>query len=271
MENFTVQLLEISKVYLPKIVLAIILIIAGIWLIKAVVKIIENIMEKKEVDTSLGKFLSKLISITLNVALIISIASTIGIETTSFVAVLGAAGLAIGLALQGSLSNFAGGVLILLNKPFKVGDFIEGGGQMGTVDNISIFYTVLKTPQNQVISIPNGGLANSSVVNYSTESTRRLDETWGIGYGDDIDKAKAVLKDIIENDERVIKENGYQIIVTELADSSVNLQTRVWATGADFWNLKFDMLETVKKRFDAEGISIPFPQWDVHLFDKNAN
>jgi len=198
------------------------------------------------------------------VALIISIAGMVGIEMTSFVAILGAAGLAVGLAMQGTLQNFAGGVMILLFKPYKVGDFIDAAGHMGTVKEIQIFNTILNTPDNKIIIIPNGTLANSSMTNFSTMETRRVDFSFGIGYGDDFEKAKAIIQDIISKDERIHKDPKPFARVGELADSSVNITTRVWVN-ADYWDVHFDMIENVKKRFDAEGISIPYPQMDVHL------
>ena len=192
----------------------------------------------------------------------------LGIETTSFVAILGAAGLAVGLALQGGLANFAGGVLILIFKPFKVGDFIDAQGHAGVVSEITVFTTVLKTPDNKTIIIPNGALSNGSMVNYSTEEKRRVDMVFGIGYGDDIAKAKQVLKRIVDEDERVLKDPAPQIVVAELADSSVNFNFRVWCTGSDYWSIYFDMNEKVKLEFDKEGVSIPFPQRDVHLYNQ---
>ncbi|EGG98166.1 Small-conductance mechanosensitive channel [gamma proteobacterium IMCC2047] len=201
----------------------------------------------------------------LKALLLVSVASMVGIETTSFIAVLGAAGLAIGLALQGSLSNFAGGVLLLLFKPYKVGDVIETQGHIGTVNSIQIFTTVLKTPGNKTIIIPNGPVANGSIVNYSTEPTRRCDMVFGIGYDDDIDKAKAILRELIEADSRVLKDPAYALLLSELADSSVNFTLRLWVNAADYWGLYFDMQEAVKKAFDAQGISIPYPQQDVHM------
>ena len=217
-------------------------------------------------EESLQKFLGSLSSILLKILLLITVASTIGIEATSFIAILGAAGLAVGLALQGSLGNFAGGLLILLFKPFKVGDFIETQGQLGKVHAIHVFSTVLKTPDNKTIILPNGAVAGGSITNFSTEKQRRVDMTFGIGYGDDLKKAKDILKQLVDNDERILKDPEPVIAVSELGDNSVNYVVRVWCNAADYWSIFFDMQETVKLTFDQEGISIPFPQRDVHLY-----
>ena len=189
----------------------------------------------------------------------------VGIETTSFVAILGAAGLAVGLALQGSLANFAGGVLILMFKPFKVGDLIEAQGFIATVKEIQIFNTILKTADNRIVIIPNGSLSNGSMVNINQESTRRVDFVFGIGYEDDIDKAKSILNTLADNDSRVLKDPAKVIVLSELADSSVNFTVRLWAKTEDYWGVYFDMQEAVKKSFDQQGISIPYPQQDVHM------
>jgi small conductance mechanosensitive channel len=222
-------------------------------------------MIKRDVDESLRGFLKSLFSILLKIMLIISIASMIGIEMTSFIAILGAAGLAVGLALSGTLQNFAGGVIILLLKPFKVGDFIEAQGYMGTVKQIQIFNTILKTPDNKTIIIPNGGLSTSSMTNFSTEPQRRVDMKFGIGYGDDTDKAKKVIMSLVEADERILKEPEPFVAVSELGDSSVNFVVRVWVNAADYWGVYFDMHNNIYNTFNKEGLNIPFPQMDVHL------
>lgn len=271
MENLTKygdKAVELIMGYLPQLVLAIITLIIGLWIIKLIVKGLVRMMERRKVDPSLQGFLSSLVRILLKVLLVISIASMIGIKMTSFIAILGAAGLAVGFALQGSLANFAGGVLILLFKPFKVGDFIEAQSYLGTVAAIQIFNTILKTPDNKTIIIPNGAISNSSITNFSTEPTRRVDMTFGIGYGDDIKKAKNVLNQLIQSDTRILKEPAPMIVVSELADSSVNFAVRVWCNAADYWGIYFDMHEKVKLEFDKEDISIPFPQQDVHIHNK---
>jgi small conductance mechanosensitive channel len=190
----------------------------------------------------------------------------LGIHMTSFIAVLGALGLAVGMALSGTLQNFAGGVMLLIFKPFKVGDYIEAQGYSGSVKEIQIFNTILNTPDKKTIIIPNGGLSTNAMTNYSTEPLRRVDFTFGIGYGDDIDKARKIILDVIAQDQRILKDPAPFVGVVSLGDSSVNLTTRVWANAADYWNIFFFLNETVKKTFDQQGISIPFPQHDVHVF-----
>ncbi len=252
--------------YGPKLVLAIITLIVGLWIIKVFIKGLGKTLERSKTDASLKHFLLSMAEIFFKAMLIISVAGMIGIEMTSFIAVLGAAGLAVGLALQGSLANFAGGVLILLFKPYKIGDFIDGAGYAGTVSQVQVFNTILKTPDNKTIIIPNGVLSNASVTNFSTESKRRVDMTFGIGYSDDIKKAKALLGKMLENDERVLQEPAPMVVVSELADSSVNFAVRAWCDSADYWGIYFDMQEKVKLQFDKAGISIPFPQQDIHVY-----
>jgi len=250
--------------YGPKLVLALLTLIIGLWLINKLVRRFNTSLTNK-VDATLGQFGSSLVSVILKAVLLISVASMIGIETTSFIAVLGAAGLAVGLALQGSLANFAGGVLILMFKPFKVGDVIEAQGHIGTVKEIQIFNTLLTTPDNRIVIIPNGALSNSSMININRESTRRVDMAFGIGYGDDIDLAKSLLHETIIKEERILRDPAPMVVLSELADSSVNFAVRVWVNTPDYWPVYFAMHEHVKKEFDAKGISIPFPQQDVHL------
>ncbi|MDX1456696.1 MAG: mechanosensitive ion channel [Marinobacter sp.] len=258
------QALAMIVAYAPKVVLAVITLLVGLWLIKRLMNVLETRLTAK--DPTLSKFLCGLISVTLKILLLISVASMVGIATTSFIAVMGAAGLAVGLALQGSLANFAGGVLILIFKPFKVGDVIEAQGYLGTVVEIQILYTVLNTFDNRRIVIPNGNLSNSSLINLSAYETRRCDMSFGIGYGDDIGKAKAIINRLIESDERAMKDPAPMVVVGGLGESSVDFTVRVWLKAADYWPFYFDMQENVKKTFDAEGISIPFPQRDVHLY-----
>lgn len=250
--------------YGPQVVLAIVTLIVGLWIINKFTRTLNTNLTSK-VDATLGQFVASILSIILKMVLLISVASMIGIETTSFIAVLGAAGLAVGLALQGSLANFAGGVVILLFKPFKVGDVIEAQGYIGSVASIQIFNTILKTGDNRVVIIPNGSLSSSSMVNINQESTRRVDLSFGIGYGDNIDQAKTVLNTLAKSDDRVLKDPAPMIVVSELADSSVNFTVRLWVNTSDYWGVYFAMQENVKKEFDAQGISIPFPQQDVHM------
>ncbi len=251
--------------YGPRVIGAIVVLVLGLWIIKLITRAFGRMMKKRDTDPSLQGFLKSLVSILLKVLLFVSVMGMVGIEATSFIAIIGAAGLAVGLALQGTLQNFAGGVIILLFKPYKVGDYIDGAGHSGTVTDIKIFTTVLTTPDNKVIIIPNAQLSNASLTNYSTMEDRRVDFTFGIAYGDDFDKAKEVLLRIINADDRIMKEPEPFIALSELADSSVNIVVRIWAKGADYWGLFFDMNEKVYKAFSSEGLNIPFPQMDVHL------
>ncbi len=261
--------IELSMLYGPRLLLAIIVLVVGLWIINKFMRGIRATFSARSIDATLSSFLSNLTSITLKVLLIISVASMVGIETTSFVAVLAAAGLAIGLSLQGSLANLAGGVLILMFRPYRVGDFIEAQGVTGTVQDIQIFTTVLKTPDNKVITVPNGALSNGIITNFSREATRRVDFLFGIGYGDDIAKAKTVIRELINQDARIQAEPAPMVVVSSLGDSSVNLTVRVWVNAADYWGVNFDLTEQVKLAFDANGISIPFPQRDVHVYQAN--
>ncbi len=251
--------------YGPKLIGAVITLIIGLWIIKAIMGGVKKGFNKRNMDPSLVPFLTGLIGALLKVMLVISVMSMLGIAMTSFVAILGAVGLAVGMALSGTLQNFAGGVIILILKPFKVGDFIDAQGYSGTVHSIQIFNTILKTPDNKTIIIPNGGLSTGAMINYSTEATRRVDWTFGIGYGDDIEKARGILNSILEADARVIKDKGVFIQVSELADSSVNLATRVWVNAADYWGIYMETMEKVYNEFNQQGINIPFPQMDVHV------
>ncbi len=266
--SYLQKLIDLSAEYGPKLLLAIIVLIIGLWVIKLVIKGANKAMERSNIEVSLRKFLRSLFGILLKVLLLISVASMIGIATTSFVAIIGAAGLAVGLALQGGLANFAGGVIILIFKPFKVGDFLDAQGYMGTVHEITIFTTILKTPDNKTVIIPNGALSNGSMVNFTTEPRRRVDMVFGIGYGDSIEKAKQVLKKLVDSDPRVHQEPPPQIVVGELGDNSVNFNVRVWCDSANYWGIYFDTHEKVKLAFDEAGISIPFPQRDVHLYNQ---
>lgn len=266
--DYFTRIIDLVVKYGARLLLAIIVLIVGLWLIKRVMKLIGKALDKRHVDPSLKPFLKSIIGALFKVMLIISVMSMIGIAMTSFVAVLGAAGLAVGLALQGSLSNFAGGVLILLLKPFKVGDFIEAGSYSGTVREIQIFYTYLTTPSNQELVIPNGDLSNEGIKNYSYHDTRRMDMTYGIGYSDDIDKAKAILEKLVSDETRFLNEPAHMIFVEALADSSVNLRVRAWTKNSDYWDIYNNFPEKVKKAFDAEGVNIPFPQMDVHFFNE---
>jgi small conductance mechanosensitive channel len=268
--SYTDKIIEMAVEYGPKLLLAILTLIIGLWIIKAFIRALKRNMAKRELDASLTGFITSLSSTLLKVLLAISVAGMIGIEMTSFIAILGAAGLAIGLALSGTLQNFAGGVILLILKPYKVGDYIEAQGYAGSVKEIQIFHTVLLTPDNVTIIIPNSPISTGALKNYSAQERRRVDFTFGIGYDDDIDQAKSVLTRIIDADERIQKDPAPFIGVIEHADSSINLVVRVWANTSDYWGIYFDMMEKVKKEFDKESISIPFPQRDVHLFQEQA-
>ncbi|MFK7915922.1 MAG: mechanosensitive ion channel family protein [Pseudomonadales bacterium] len=264
-QQYVDQAITMVMLWAPRVVLALVVLIVGWWLIARVIRVMEQALNRSSADQTLTNFLKSLANIALKAMLLVSVASMVGIATTSFLALLGAAGLAIGLALQGSLSNFAGGVLILLFRPFKLGDFIEAQGVSGTVKEMQILNTVLNTPDNKRVIVPNGPLANNNITNFSTESTRRLDFVFGIGYDDDLRQAKDLLIELFDHDRRVLREPAPLVVVSELGDSSVNFTVRVWVQASDLWALKFDMLERVKLAFDEASISIPYPQTDVHL------
>jgi len=262
-------LINLFVVWGPKLVGAILALIIGLWLANMIAGGLNRGMEKSEVDPSLRPFLKSLVSTLLKILVVVSVLGMVGIQMTSFIAILGAFGLAIGMALSGTLQNFAGGVMILIFKPINVGDVIEAQGYTGCVNAIQIFNTILKTPDNKTVIIPNGGLSTSSMVNYSTEETRRVDWTFGIAYGDDIDKAREVLIKLLTSNENVLKDPAPFVELGELADSSVNFTVRAWVNAPDYWAVHFYMLEKVYRRFAEEGLNIPFPQMDVHL-DKIA-
>ena len=273
MENinaYTAKAIELIMAYAPKVVLAIITLIVGLWLIGLITKITRKSMEKTKADKTLIPFITNLISWVLKVLLLISVASMVGIATTSFIAVLGAAGLAVGLALQGSLANFAGGVLILIFKPYNVGDLVEAQGHLGVVKEVQIFNTILLTPDNKRVIIPNGAVSNGSIVNYSAEGLLRVDLVIGIAYESDIPKAKEVLRKIMADHELVLDDPQSTVAVSELADSSVNLVVRPWCKTGDYWKVYFDITEQAKVNLEDNGITIPFPQRDVHLFEQKA-
>lgn len=248
-----------------KIIFALLIFIIGKWIAKRITEILKKSMIKSGIDETISSFAGNLINGMLMVVIIIAALSQIGIQTASFVAIVGAAGLAVGLALQGSLANFASGVLIILFRPIKQGDFIEAGGATGTVNTITIFSTILKTGDNKTIIVPNSGIMGGSITNYSTEQTRRIDLVVGISYDADIRKAKEILRDIIDQDSRILKHLAVTIAVSELADSSVNFVVRPWVSSENYWPTRFDLTEQIKLRFDEVGINIPYPHMDVHL------
>ena len=255
----------IEKYGLP-ILLALVTLIVGNYLIKVVVRVTNKVMARNEVDESLRTFLSSLIQITLKLCLVFSVVGMVGVETTSFVAVLAAAGLAVGMALQGTLGNFAGGVMILLFKPFKVGDFVEAQGYSGVVKEIQIFNTILTALDNRVIIIPNGALSTNPIVNYTANDIRQIDLTFGFGYGENSDLAKKVIEEVVTAHPKVLKDPEPFVNVRELADSSVNMVVRPWVNTPDYWTVYFDLQKAVYDRFEKEdGLSIPYPQTDLHL------
>jgi small conductance mechanosensitive channel len=261
---------ELGTEFGVNILAALAIFIIGRWVVRYLKNITLRAMKKRDVDPTLTKFVGNLAYVALLTFVIIAALGMLGIQTTSFIAVLGAAGLAVGLALQGSLSNFAAGVLMIIFRPFKVGDFIEGAGTAGVVEEIQIFTTQLRTPDNKTIIIPNAKLTADNIVNFSAKGTRRADMVFGIGYDDDIDKARNIISEILSNETRILQDPPPQVAVSELADSSVNFVVRPWVNADDYWGVVFDLTEAVKKRFDAEGISIPFPQRDVHLYEHKA-
>ena len=248
-----------------KVLAAIAIFIIGRWIAKAVRGGVRRMMNKGDVDPIVIGFVSSITYIALLAFVVIAALGQLGIQTTSFIAILGAAGLAVGLALQGSLSNFAAGFLMIIFRPFKVGDFIEGAGVAGVVEAIHIFTTTLKTGDNKIIIIPNAKLSGDNITNYSAQETRRVDMTVGVAYDADLSVVRDVLNDIISKEERAMKDPAPLVAVAELADNSVNFVVRVWTKTGDYWGVKFDMTETIKNRFDAEGIGIPFPQRDIHI------
>nr|WP_320116187.1 mechanosensitive ion channel domain-containing protein [uncultured Desulfuromonas sp.] len=261
---------ELFMTYVPKLALALITLLVGLWIIRMMTMVTQKAMEKSKADPTLIPFICSMISWGFKALLLISVASMVGIATTSFVAVLGAAGLAVGLALQGSLANFAGGVLILMFKPYAIGDLIEGQGHLGVVKEVQIFNTILLTPQNKRVIVPNGAMSNGSVVNYSAEGQLRVDLTIGIAYESDVPKAKQVLLEMMKNNPKVLSTPEPLVAVSELADSSVNLAVRPWCNVADYWDVYFETTEQAKVVLEANGLTIPFPQTDVHLYPTNA-
>ena len=268
-ESFPTWLDEITHQYLIpfgiKVLISIAILIIGHYVIKLLKRLLKGILERHKVEISLALFLNNLFSILLNFILIIAVISVLAIDTSSLVALLASAGLAIGMALSGTLQNFAGGVMIMLFKPFKVGDFIEAQGQLGVVKEIQIFNTIVLTLDNKTVYIPNGSLATGIMTNYSKQGTRRVDWTFSIAYGDDYDKAKALILKLFADDERIMKEPAVFVELTKLNTSSVDIVARAWVKSEDYWGVYFSMNEKVYKNFPKEGLNIPFPQMDVHL------
>ena len=263
--------IELSMAYLPKVVLAVVTLVVGFWIIKRVIKGMNRVLGHKAVDDTLQKFMTSFIDVLLKILLLVAVAGMVGVETTSFIAMLGAIGLAVGLALQGSLGNFAGGVLILFFKPYRLGDIIEAQGYTGRVWDIQIFNTILISYDNQRIVIPNGLMSNGCIKNIFVEPQRRVDIEFGISYGDSIEQARAAIQSVIDNDGRILSGEQFEpnIFVSAHADSSINMLTRVWVNSEDYWPVYFGLFEQVTYAFDKAGITIPFPQRDVHLFQQS--
>ncbi len=266
MENVVAKLQELVATWGLKVLAAILIVVIGRLVAKLVRELVARLMRRSKVDETLISFVGSLCYIGLMAFVLIAALDKLGVHTASFVGIIAAAGLAIGLALQGSLANFAAGVLMIIFKPFKVGDFVEAAGTGGIVEEIEIFTTRLKTPDNKTIIIPNAKLTGDNIVNFSAKDTRRVDLVAGVSYTDDLQKVKQVLQELVAADARVLKDPEPTIAVSELADSSVNFVVRPWVNKDDYWNVYFGLTEAIKRRFDQEGISIPFPQQDVHLF-----
>lgn len=266
----TDKIVELVQSYGLPLVWAIIIFIVGRIAARIIANLIAKSMTKANVDETLVKFGKNIIYIALMIFVILAALGKLGIETTSFAAILAAAGLAIGLSLQGTLGNFAAGVMLILFRPFRVGNYVEAGGVSGTVDEIQIFNTIMISPDNKEIIVPNGQIVGSTITNYSAKETRRVDLVIGVSYGDDLKQVRSVLEDILSKDARILPEPEPVIAVLELADSSVNFAVRPWVKGSDYWPVKFDLQEAIKVRFDAEGISIPFPQQDVHFIKEES-
>ncbi|MDQ8193080.1 mechanosensitive ion channel [Coraliomargarita sp. SDUM461004] len=265
------KIIDVLALYGMKVLAAVIIIVVGLWLAKAIKNCFVKTLQKREVDATLIGFFGSMIHGALVIFVVIAAVGKLGVQTTSFVAVIGAAGLAVGLALQGSLSNFASGVLLILFKPFKAGDFVKAGGEAGVIVEVGILTTEMKTPDNIQIIMPNSSIMGGSITNVSAHPTRRVDMTVGVGYGDDLNKAKQIMEDLLAADERVLKDPAVTIAVANLGDSSVDFIVRPWVKSGDYWAVKFDFTKAVKEKFDAEGISIPFPQRDVHVFQEQAS
>jgi small conductance mechanosensitive channel len=268
MENFEINTAEIMNFALTfgiNLVKAIAVLLIGLWIARVLTNVSEKMLKKSDVDDSLRGFLTSIVSIALKILVYITALGMLGIKMTSFIAILGAAGLAVGFALQGSLANFAGGVLILLFKPFKVGDFIDSGSESGTVEKIDILHTRLQTPQNQLVIIPNGDLSNSSITNYSDKDTRRADFSIGVAYDTDIKHARKTIIDVLKNDDRALKDPEPMVVLTALGDNALNLSARAWSSTEDHWGFFWDNMEKIKDALDAEGIEMPFPQRDIHI------
>lgn len=276
MENFTLEnistekIMELVQNYALPLVWAIVIFVIGKIVARVISNVVAKMMIASKVDETLVKFTKSIIYIGLMAFVILAALGKLGIETTSFAAIIAAAGLAIGLSLQGTLGNLAAGVMLILFRPFKVGDFVEAGGVSGSIEEIQIFSTKMKSPDNKEITVPNGQIIDGTITNFSAKATRRIDMVVGVGYNDDLKKVRTVLEDILSKDDRVLKDPAVTIGVLELGDNSVNFAVRPWVRTSDYWPTYFDLHEEVKVRFDAEGISIPYPQRDIHIIKGEA-
>lgn len=249
------------------ILLALAIFFVGRWVANQIIKLVTRLLRRSKMDDMLVNFITSIANILLLLVVVVAALDQLGVDTTSLIALVGAAGLAVGLALQDSLKNFAAGVMLIVFRPFREGDFVEAGGVSGIVEHVTIFNTVMRTPDNREVIVPNGAIYSGVIINYSARDTRRVDMVFGIGYEDDLKKAKTILEEILANDDRVLKDPAPVVAVSELADSSVNFVVRPWVKSADYWDVLWDTTEAVKLRFDAEEISIPYPQMDVHLHE----
>ena len=264
LEKVIQQIITFSVDAGKSILLAAVIFIAGRFLISVINRLVVQMMERRKIDATIQSFLRSFINILLTILLLISVVSALGVNTTSFAALLASAGVAIGMALSGNLQNLAGGLIILLFKPYKVGDYIDGQGVSGTVKEIQIFHTVLTTPDNKIIYVPNGSLSSGSVTNYSLSALRRVDWTIGVEYGTEIEKVRQTALDLIKKDSRILTDPAPFIALSALADSSVNITIRVWTKNEDYWGVFFDMNQNIYEVFNKEGIAFPFPQVTVH-------
>ncbi len=262
--------IDIAISYGIKLIGAILIFIIGKWIAKLLTNLFKKLLQRSNTDVTLIKFLSDLVYFGLLVLVIIAALGTLGVNTTSFAAIIAAAGLAVGLALQANFSNLGAGVVILFLRPFKVGDFVEAGGATGTVETISIFNTKIKTGDNRLIIVPNSNIIGGNIVNYSAKPIRRIDLVIGVGYEDDLKLVKNTLEEILKSDERILKDPAPSVSLSELADSSVNFNVRPWVKSEDYWAVRSDLLEKIKVTFDEKGINIPYPQMDVHVDQKAA-
>ena len=270
-QQITDKVVAMAVEYAPRLALALVVILVGLRLISVVNRGISKLIDKRSFDPTLKPFFKAIFGILLKALLFITALGMLGVQMTSFIALLGAGGIAIGMALSGTLQNVAGGVVLLTLRPFHVGDFVETQGYTGTVKSIGIFHTTLTTGDNKTVILPNAPVANDPLVNYTSQDRRRVELTIGIGYSDDIDKARDIMRRLIDEDERIIEEPEPVIAVSALADSSVNFVVRAWTATSDYWAVNWYLYEAIKKAFDAEGVSIPFPQQDVHLHQVEKN